>query len=258
MEKKFVISALLVALAFPSGMALAESASNSQVLREQNRIERQEIRDQRQENRDAAKEIKEQKWQNRCKNIATKIDTRINRYENNGKMLQTVYGKMLARLQRLSERLKAKNIDVSKLDSDLATLKTKIDKLFADQTAFMATLNALKPTICNQTSDDPTNTDQTTTADLKAKSGEARKIAETIRQDRLDIKKFFQSTIIPDIQSIRKQLAEQKTTKTNDDIDNEIEATSDTGASSATSTTTSTTTSTATSSSTSAGETVSQ
>lgn len=68
----------------------------------------------------------------------------------------------------------------------------------ADHDAFLSDLTATKVTACGITA-----------TEMKTKVGEARKVAATIRQDRLDIRNFFLTTIKADLMEIRKALPEK-------------------------------------------------
>lgn len=138
---------------------------------------------------------KEKMAADKCENIANRIANRINRYENNGQMLQKVYGNMKTRLTRLSAQLKTSGADTAKLDADLVTLYAKIDKMFVDQTEFMTALKATQTATCGSTE-----------GDFKTQIENARKVPELIKQDRADIKAFFQTTIKADLQAIMVQL----------------------------------------------------
>jgi len=48
--------------------------------------------------------------------------------------------------------------------------------------------------------------------EFKTKITEARKVPELIKQDREDIKKFFQTTIKADLEAIKTKLAAEKAT----------------------------------------------
>lgn len=165
--------------------------------------EKTEVRIQKRElagERVAAKRLefeakKEKMAADRCQNIEKKIASRVNRYENNGQMLQKVYGNMKNRLTRLSVQLKASGADTTKLDADLAVLQTKIDKLLADQANFMTNLKSSQTAACGSTE-----------GDFKVQLENARKVPELIRQDRTEIKTFFQETIKADLQAIMLQL----------------------------------------------------
>jgi outer membrane murein-binding lipoprotein Lpp len=226
MNKKLAVSAFLVAITMPLSIVLADEAQPAtplatstntttdnqwqqdqdvmQTQRDQNNQSMQTLRDQ---NKQTMEALKEKRQQDRCKNIGTRIDTRINRYQNGLKMFQNVFGNMQTRLTRLATRLQtalttANVTDLSKLNqlnTDLGTLNTKIQKLNTDYAAFIATLSDAKTTT---TTCDPT----AVTTGLSGKFGEARKNVTLIQQDRLDIRNFFAKTIRPDLLAIRAQL----------------------------------------------------
>ncbi len=134
----------------------------------------------------------------KCKSIESKIASRVNRYENNGQMLQKVYGNMKTRLDRLAARLKSAGADTTKLDADLKELYAKIDKMYADQAASMTTLKETQTFVCGKSE-----------GEFKGKLEQARKVPAIIKQDRDDIKTFFQTTIKADLQAIRSTLEVQ-------------------------------------------------
>lgn len=157
--------------------------------------QRKELTEKMQQKRLEFEDRKEKMAEEKCKNIENKIANRVNRYENNGQMLQKVYGNMKTRLQRLSAQLKAAGADTTKLDADLVVLNGKIDKLYADHAAFMFTLKETKTFVCGKTE-----------GEFKTKIEQARKVPETIKQDRADIKNFFQTTIKADLEAIKTTL----------------------------------------------------
>lgn len=234
MYKKIAVSALLVALAFPLSAAFAhaeetqteqdvtktaasQQQQKKQELEAQRELKKQELAAQKEQKKQELEALKLKNQQDRCKNIEARVDTRINRYENNLKMFQTVFGNMETRLTRLSTRLEealktAGITDTSKLDklaTDMATLKTKIQKLDSDYAAFITGLKDAKTT---------TETcDPAATTGLSGKFGEARKTIDLIRQDRQDIRNFFETTIRPDLLAIRAQLPAEIETADSDE-----------------------------------------
>ncbi|EKE24949.1 MAG: hypothetical protein ACD_5C00347G0006 [uncultured bacterium] len=138
---------------------------------------------------------KEKMVADKCQNIEKKIANRVNRYENNGQMLTKVYGNMKTRLARLSAQLKTSGADTTKLDADLVILSGKIDKLLADQASFMATLKTSQTAVCGSSE-----------GEFKTQLENARKVPELIKQDRTEIKTFFQTTIKEDLQAIMVKL----------------------------------------------------
>lgn len=214
MNKKIAIIAMTIAVAIPS-LPVFGSEQQTTTTREELQDRREAIKNKRiavkedlqNEKEELAKkrlefkENKEKMNEERCKNVETRIATRINRYENNQQMFQNVYGNMQTRLERLLAKLKTAGADTSKLETDLATLKTKIAKLKSDQADFISTLKETQDFACGKSE-----------GEFKAKFDEARKVPDAIQADRQDIKNFFQTTIKADLKTIREFLASQKTT----------------------------------------------
>lgn len=195
----FSMFAALVALPLNSAIAItAEEWETMRQAREEQREERMEARETRIE---ARQERRENRLEKRCEQIQSRIETRLNRYENNGSMLETVYGNLNARLERLIERLKNKGADTTQLEADFETLKNKINDLLAQHESFMETLEAAAEITCSEV-------DQENSTETKEKMGEARKVFETIKQKRIEIRDFVKNTIKPDILAIREKLAE--------------------------------------------------
>jgi len=157
--------------------------------KEELRLEREELKAKRKENRE--------QW---CNNVQTRIDTRVNRYENNQAMYQKVYSNMKTRLDRLAANLKEKGADTTKLEADLKTLAEKVAKLDSDYATFITALKETTSSTCGQSD-----------GEFKKQLGEARNIIPTIKADRQNIKNFFQTTIKKDLQTIRQKLATSDT-----------------------------------------------
>lgn len=153
--------------------------------KEELRLEREELKAKRKENRE--------KW---CEQTGVRINTRVNRYENNQAMYQKVFSNMKTRLDRLVANLKEKGADTTQLEADLKTLAEKIAKLDSDYATFIAALKETTTSTCGQSD-----------GEFKKQLGEARSVIPTIKADRQDIKNFFQTTIKKDLQTIRQKLA---------------------------------------------------
>jgi hypothetical protein len=223
MNKKLALFAAIAVIAMPITPAFAQVSTptttqttpqaSGQMMRngiaaqrQENQANRADLKQQAQTGKTAMAEKrlefqnnKEIMTQDRCKNIEEKIATRVGRYENNGQMIQSVYGNMQARLARLLERLNTAGADTTKLTADLATLNIKIEKLKADQATFMATLKDSQTFVCGKSE-----------GEFKGKLDEARKVPELLKQDRQDIRNFFQTTIRVDLQEIRNALGLKK------------------------------------------------
>lgn len=160
---------------------------------------RAEIQTRKEELKSEMAELKAQRKENReqwCKNVQTRIDTRVGRYENNQAMYQKVYANMQSRLTRLSQLLASKGGDVTKLNADIATLSGLITKLDNDYAVFVGGLKETQTVTCAESD-----------GEFKKQLGGARNVIPAIKADRQAIKDFYQGTIKADLQTIRQALA---------------------------------------------------
>jgi hypothetical protein len=193
MRKKLFFLALVFGTALPFVVARAENTDNANLNSESNRGSAIKLRnEERQENR-------EQILEQRCKNIETRVDTRVKRYENNRQRHVNVYRAMKERIARLVARVEAAGVDATKLKNDLETLDGKIKKLDSDYANFIDGLKTTQDYACGKSE-----------GHFRAKLGEARKGLATARTQWLEIKNYFQGTVRADIQDLKKKLAETK------------------------------------------------
>lgn len=216
MNKKIAFFAAAMAVAVPV-FAQAENTANTaaKAAREENQAARKELAQQKdqmkieiQTKKAEFKDAKEKMTEQRCKNIETRVSTRIGRYENNQQMLQRVYSNMTTRIERLISKLDAAGADTAKLKTDFATLKTMIDKAYADNTTFINSLKTTQEFACGKSE-----------GEFKTKIGEARTVLPIVKEDRIAIKNFFQTTIKDDLQAIRSSLPKESA-----EVENETEA----------------------------------
>lgn len=172
---------------------------DKQEFEKQREIKKQEFEAQREAIKLEFEDRKEKIAEDKCKNIEERIANRLNHHENNSQMMNTVYGNMQQRIARLIERLKTAGADTTQLEADFSILITKIEKLRADHATFIATLTESQSFVCGKSE-----------GEFKGKMEEARKVPEIIKQDREEIKSFFEKTIKADLKAIRAKLATQK------------------------------------------------
>ena len=189
MQKRNVLIAILVALAMPFATQANEGPRKANVQIQQKTTGTPALTTGKPEVQPGAK---------KCETIKTRLETKITRFENSKQRDQRVFGNLKSRLDRLSNRLSSTGTDTTKLKADLATIYSKIDKLMADHDAFLSDLTSTKENSCSITA-----------TEMKGKIGEARKVATTIHQDRLDVRNFFLTTIKADLMAIRKALPEK-------------------------------------------------
>jgi len=202
--KKTIITVAALATFLVPVAAGAFTQEEGQQNREERKLSIEDRRNDLQNNRD-------QKIDERCKRIESKIEERKNRFEEGKTRRINAYDNMLVRIEKLAEKLKAKGYDVSKLETDIKILETKIEKFKTDYATFIASLGQTREFACGKSD-----------GEFKGKLGEARKNLPTLRADVKDIHDFFRTTIKADFKAIRDQKVEtDKTPETPDTSSNE-------------------------------------
>lgn len=125
-----------------------------------------------------------------CENVTTSIDLVINRYNNNKGRQKSAYDAV----QTLITILKTKGYDTTKLEADFNQLMNLVKNFENDYSTFMSTLESSKNFICG-------NSEGQFLKSLQ----EARNLIPLLRQNTLEIRNYYQSTIRPDIQQLKKQ-----------------------------------------------------
>ena len=149
---------------------------------------------------EARQELKEGKFKEaksdvKCSVITSKLNARIKNLNARKDIHIEVYTRMSTRLTKLVADLDAKGgYDTAKVKSDIKALNTKIAKLKADYATFVAKIEATKNLDC---------------ADAEGKFKDSLKDSkgglEAVRLESKDIKDFYQNTVKPDVQALRKQ-----------------------------------------------------
>ena len=130
---------------------------------------------------------------NKCNTLKTKINNRVNRFENNEEAHSGVYTKLVDRLSERIAKWKEMGYDVAKLEEDLKKLEDKVEEFTADYKAFIEKLKATINVACGTA---------TEFSDAIASAREALKI---VRQDTSDIRNFYHTVIRPDIIELKQQ-----------------------------------------------------
>ena len=218
MNKKTALLVIAIAVAIPLSGIFAQNAEAVKPTSEEiaqrkvdNQAKREEIQTRREELRTEREELQAQRKTNReqwCKNVETRIDTRINRYQNNQDALNKVYAHMYTRLTKLVVTLESKSVDVTNLRADLTQLASLTNKLATDYANFITELSGTKSNTCGQSD-----------GEFVKQLGEARSIIPTIKEDRQAIKTFLQTTLRPHLQEARKQLEALNPTDADEDAD---------------------------------------
>lgn len=138
------------------------------------------------------KEIRKENMNDRCKLVMGRI-SRITMSAGNGiGGKQKAFQAIAERFRKLSEKLAAKGVDVTELDTALVTLDEKIQTLETDYAAFIDSLD---------------NTQQTECGNSGGQIMEAREAAapafEQVQKDKMDIEEFLKNDIKAILEKIR-------------------------------------------------------
>ena len=137
----------------------------------------------------------QQRIQTKCKNAQGVIAPLANGIETAHTKREEVYGGVIARLATLVGKLKAQNVDTTKLQSEIDALKTQYTQYQTDMTAYKQAVTDLKSMDCVS---DP--------AGFKASLDAARTALAKVQTDAAGIKTYVKETVKPTLQSLRTQL----------------------------------------------------
>jgi len=149
------------------------------------------------------KEEKSQTKEQQCAKAIEKITAKISAYEANRNGKETVYANLLTKISEIITRLKDKGYDVSKIETDLTTLTTKIEKYWTDRKAVTDTLESSKSSVCSEPN-----------TQFRETLKQSKDLFEVVKTDIKDIRLFVSQTIRSDIQALKSQ-------KVDKSVDNE-------------------------------------
>jgi chromosome segregation ATPase len=143
---------------------------------------------------------KSAKLKERCEEINKKVQEGVTKYTENKTEKVAKYVTLKARTEELIVKLKTQGYDTTKLEADLKTLDTKIQKATTDYDAFLKSLKDATSTI----------TCDTTTGNFGLGLGKAKQGFATVRTDHEDIKKFVQTNLKADLQAAKAFIKEHR------------------------------------------------
>jgi len=149
----------------------------------------------------------------RCPTIESRIQVKVGNFDNNKIRHMEAYANMKERLAKIDARLAEKGLDTSKLKSELVVPDEKIKKFATDYSTYITKLKESQASVCGQSE-----------GKFLAKIKEAKAGMKVVHQDALDIRAYYVNTIKPELQDLKKQLNDLRTTSspaTNLDLSSE-------------------------------------
>ena len=189
MKKKTIAVIMFLFLLSPLAIVQAEQGGNG------NSSSNADAKEAAAAARAAAKEEKQAAKEEKCKNVESRIEAKMNKYEEGNISVENVHKKLRERIQNMVTRLENNGIDASKLESDLATLEQKINQVASSYDTFISGLKETKTYACGESQ-----------GQFRTKLQEATKLMANVRTGRQETRSFVTGTIIPDIQALREQL----------------------------------------------------
>jgi hypothetical protein len=130
----------------------------------------------------------------RCNTVRQKIQNRTNQFDANKLRHANAYQNMKSRLDKFEVRLAEKGYDTTQFKADLAILDQKIQKFGTDYAAHIAKLKEAHTFSCGRPE-----------SEFRTKLAEAKELMVTVREDVLEIKDFYNTTIRPDLVAFKAQ-----------------------------------------------------
>lgn len=143
-----------------------------------------------------------------CEKVQTRLQTKTQSYNQAGDKHMSTYNNMVGRLEKFIANIKAKNYDVTELESDIKTLKAKIAEFqgqmeAAEQQTRQSSLNA-----CSKT-------DEAVRTSLSLSRNRIR----NSYQKAAEIRSFYHNVIRPDLLEIKAQNPGAVSNSTNINVD---------------------------------------
>lgn len=197
-----IASLAIVTVALASEEVVTTSNTTQQSKQDVMAARREDAKAAWQAKQDELKAQREERLDQKCAMIQERVSKRITNYDTNKEKHMTVYDNMKERISKFADKLSGDGYDVSKIKTDLTTLDEKIQKFSTDYASQVAKLNTLKDLACGHSD-----------GEFKAGIADARTMMKTVHADAMDIRKYMQETVRPDIQALKKQKVEAKTTE---------------------------------------------
>ncbi|MDA3814888.1 MAG: hypothetical protein PF549_00800 [Patescibacteria group bacterium] len=197
MKKNKLITGIvagLVLFTLASGVKAVMTAEELEAKKDAQDLKKTEIeanRDAKSDEIDAKRgEIKEK----RCDQVRSRIRKKIEKFNGNNKYHQKNFNGVEKNIEELVNLFKAEGLDTSELESYLAVLKTKLEKLYTDHDTFLEALEASTEVDCFDIEDG-----------VKNKLQIAKQEGEVIREDILAVKDYYKDTIRPELIELKNE-----------------------------------------------------
>jgi len=212
--RKIAPALALALLVMLPGISLAQETSTTvtnstestnKINRQQMRLGRTDQKTQLTAQRETLKQDRDKLQQDRCDRTNQRITDRLSNFQSKQNSDSTIFGNAFGRLSNIQIRLKNAGQDTTTLETHLKVLQGLIDKVNGDYKEFIDKLKLTQDSTCGHSQ-----------GEFMGKLKGAQGILLSVRADRLEVRKYITSTIIPDIKALRKQLQSKEKTPSTD------------------------------------------
>lgn len=170
-----IVMAVMVLAIAPAGSVYAIEGSTNKLQNTQNRVQ--------------------QNVEYKCDIVTERVDMLTARYQNNKDGYQQRYQEIATKISDALARLEAKGYDVSTVKADLAVFNQKLMKFSTDFAQFQNMLGGTKGYACGNSN-----------GDFLGELQRSREQLRVVRQDSLELRSYYQTTLRPAIQDLKDQV----------------------------------------------------
>ncbi len=135
------------------------------------------------------------KWHDaRCAKFKEKLEEKIDSISEKSEQHKNSYGGLVSRFETFINRLEDKGYDTKQLETDLATLKEKVDKFKSDFQILAEQVESTQGKVCDDAD-----------AKIKTNLGETRVLVQKVRKDAQEIRSYYRNEIRSDIKDLKNQ-----------------------------------------------------
>lgn len=127
-----------------------------------------------------------------CERVGSRIGWHLERYEERKDDFVERVNRAIAKLKEISQKLKDRGCDTSKLEADYQNLGTQLQAWTTDYNTFINLLNEAKTLACGESE-----------GAYKDKVRQAREQLKVVREREMGIINFYNETIKPDVEALK-------------------------------------------------------
>ncbi|MDD3607898.1 MAG: hypothetical protein PHQ20_03855 [Candidatus Moranbacteria bacterium] len=203
MIKLALVSLAVVALPFAINGTIGSQAKGQGQSAEidPNRPSQEKIDAKKQEIQDKKDEInsrKEEALEEKCKNVETRIDTQVQRFQVNQQNRKNAYEQIENKIENLISNLKKQGVETTDLEEAFGRFKEQLQTFYAEHERVMNQLQTTKQYACGESQ-----------GQFKDELQKARQQLKIAHRERLELRNQFVSELRPALLQLRSEIQNQ-------------------------------------------------